>query len=690
MRILNVLSKVVALFALVGMAWGCSSKANSNTPILSESGKHVANWIVNHRASYVSNHSKCYECHGSDLKGGISKVSCFSPQLNGQACHSSGPIGHPAGWRDPALHGAVAKSQPGADSGFSSCQLCHGDDFAGGVANVSCFTVGRSTGSCHVTNGAPVGAPHSPIPWRTYPAATHTDTVDDEAGSNAAACARCHSHGANLRTPIITTYATGNPGCFNSTLCHGPLGHPTGWAQPSNHGAVAKSNLTYCQQCHADNRFGGPGSNPRFNVQLGNLVDATLGNTGCEVCHAPLAAHPRVLQIPAAFGAITPITPIGTPWYLHCKASPSGFDACNRCHGANLDGVGAASGATGCTFCHQIGLPTTLKNCSSCHGASPSGTIYPNIAFAHPSHVGLNVADTCSACHNGIGSVTLDHFLRAKNHTTSRQAGAIVFGAMAQTGGVTPAFDETTLQCTNTYCHGATLVGGTNKSPIWSQKTYLTAAGCGTCHGFPPGNAAHTGFTSSTTCKTCHPHVNATNTGFDDPTRHVNGVIDVSGGAHTFPFPGSVHLSAAGSAPFSGCVTSGCHTNGSVVGTYPVATGTPPDCRGCHTKASPGNSCGSCHGSASSGGRPSGSAFPDVAGAHGNHNSFTCSLCHGSSGTGNASHGPSNRTAHSDANVVIQFTGEAATMIFTRSGLNDGRGTCTGTCHSESHNGRSW
>jgi predicted CxxxxCH...CXXCH cytochrome family protein len=688
MRTWNVFYKGFALIALAAMAWGCNSTANSNAPIMDQSGKHTANWISDHRPAYLTNPNSCKECHGSDLLGGISTVSCFTPQFNGQACHPTGLGGHPAGWRDPALHGAAAKSQPGLDSGFSSCQSCHGTDFAGGVSGVSCFTASRATGPCHVTNGVPVGAPHSPIPWRTYPAPTHTDTVADEAGLNAAVCALCHTHGANLRNPIITTYGTGNPGCFNSTLCHGQMGHPTGWADPNNHGSTAKANMTYCQQCHADNRFGGPGSNPRFNVQLGRLVDAALGNTGCEVCHAPLAAHPRVLQIPAAFGVITTITPTGTPWYLHCKASPSGFDACNRCHGANLDGVGGATGATGCTFCHQSGLPTTLKNCASCHGATPNGTIYPNIAFAHPRHASLNVADKCGECHNGLGSVTLDHFLRARNHTTSRQPGAIVFGAFAQTGGVIPAFSETTLQCTNTYCHGTTLVGGANKSPVWSQTTYLTAAGCGTCHGFPPAITAHTGFTSSTACKTCHTHVNATNTGFDDPTKHVNGEIDVSGSAaHTIPYPGSVHLSAAGSAPFSGCVTSGCHTNGSVTGVYPVAAGTPPDCRGCHTKASPGNSCGSCHGSASTGGRPNGSAFPDVAGRHSTHSGESCSFCHGPNGTGNAGHGPSNRTAHGDANVDIQFTYPGNTINFTRDGT--GHGTCSGNCHGKSHN-ESW
>lgn len=689
MNVPNILAKGMVIMAAAISLWGCS-KANSDAPALDASGKHSADWIAQHRISFVNNQSQCLECHGSDLRGGISRVSCFTPLFGGQACHAGGPSGHPAGWRDPGLHGASAKLQPGFNSGFSGCQSCHGVDFTGGVSGVSCFSASRATGTCHVRDGVPIGAPHSPIPWRTYPEPTHTDTVDDAAGLNAAACARCHTAGANLRTPIITSFVTGKPGCFNSTLCHGVVGHPLGWAQPRNHGSAAKANLAFCQQCHADTPSGGPGSNPRFNVQLGRLADAATGNTGCEVCHAPLAAHPRVLRIPAVFGILTTLTPLGTPWYLHCKASPSGFDACTHCHGANLDGTGAAAGATACTFCHRSGLPNTLKNCTSCHGQPPRGTVYPDIASAHPRHGALNVADICGECHQGLGSITLDHFLRARNHTTSVQPGAVLFGAFSKTGGVSPVYNETNQQCTNTYCHGATIAGGTNKSPRWNDPNYLAAAGCGTCHGFPPANAAHAGVTSSTACKTCHPHINVGNTGFDDLTRHVNGAIEVvSGAAHPFPYPGAVHLSPAGAAPFAGCVTSGCHTNNSAnVRVYPVATGTPPDCRGCHSKASPGNSCGSCHGdataSALTNGRPNGSTFPDVAGRHnspGDHASEPCATCHGTNGTGQTSHGPSNRAAHTFANVDVVIPQ-----------WNAAARTCSGfVCHDKTHDaGDAW
>jgi predicted CxxxxCH...CXXCH cytochrome family protein len=694
------LIKGIALIAAAMILCSCST-ANDDAVELDASGKHQENWFVDHRAAFLSSSSKCSGCHGSDLRGGISRVSCFSPLFNGQTCHAKGPSGHPAGWRDPGLHGATAKSQPGTESGFSSCRNCHGSDFAGGVAGVSCFSASTASGACHVRNSVAVGSPHSPLPWRTYPSPTHTDTVDDAAGSNATVCAFCHTAGRNLRTPIIASYASGTPGCFNSTLCHGVMRHPLGWAQPKNHGETAKSNLAYCQQCHADKPLGGPGSGPRFNVPLGRLSDGA--NTGCEVCHAQLAAHPRVLQIPSVFGVITTLNPVGTPWYLHCKVSPSGFDACTRCHGADLDGRGGVPGATACTFCHRNGIPNTLKNCTSCHGQPPNGTAYPNTASAHASHSALNVSVICGECHLGLGSVTLDHFLRAKTHSSGVQTGAVQFGEFSKTGGLSPVFNEVTLQCSNTYCHGITLAGGANNSPRWDDTAYLAPAGCGTCHGFPPPIPPHIGFTSNTSCKSCHPNVNASNTGFDDPTRHVNGAVDVVSGAapHPFPNPGAVHLVAAGRAPFPGCVVSGCHSNSSVSrGRYPVAVGTPPDCQGCHVKASPGNGCGSCHGnstqSALTNGRPvndlfNTGTFPDVVGRHGTpHGSFACALCHGSSGTGNSGHGPSNRAGHSDADVIIQFTGEAVGMAFTRSGLGNGRGNCSGSCHGKTHNGLVW
>ncbi len=77
----------------------------------------------------------CMQCHGQDLKGGVSGVSCY-------VCHSSIPIysGHPPEsiWMDEEndqFHGEVAEEE-----GISYCQQCHGEDLEGGISGVACTT----------------------------------------------------------------------------------------------------------------------------------------------------------------------------------------------------------------------------------------------------------------------------------------------------------------------------------------------------------------------------------------------------------------------------------------------------------------------------------------------------------------------------------------------------------------------
>lgn len=795
--------------------WGCSN-ANDKNIILDASGKHPANWVSNHsnlfRAlpgaiddSTVAKSSACTECHGSDLKGGVSKVSCFSQGYAAMTCHfhpagyrnsnshgktakssptfSSGfdscrgchgsqyaggflspvscmsaastadpafachgtgaphaknwatsatsdhstsdpnnaaacyqchaggqhltnlpaplpqPSGtppgcfnntlchsglHPTGWINPAQHGAMAKSQPGIDLGFNSCQKCHGTDFKGGSSGVSCFSASSPNGSCHLRNGVPVSAPHAALPWHAgSPNPTHTSTVDDTQGLNAAVCSQCHLRGANLRTPIITSYAGGTPGCFNSTLCHGAIGHPAGWADPAQHGATAKANLTFCQTCHSNNPSGGPGSNPRFNAVLGRLT------AGCETCHLANTAHPPVMQIPAAFGITSP-DPLGTPWFRHRTAT--NFDACNRCHGANLEGgVGPR-----CQNCHVAASPLTTINspdpCSSCHSRPPSGTVYPNINSAHSNHLIINVAagSLCNECHLGFGSGTLLHFTKASLQPTP-QVASMAFGTLSKTGGLVPAYNSANQQCTNTYCHGNAMPGGditgTNRSPIWSAAVYppvLSAAFCGKCHGFPPaaasGHPAVTvpaGFPGTvaigTTCS-CHSNINQSGNSyaniFINKALHINGTLETPATGHAFPYPGATHRIVP---DINTCGV--CHNLITATGAYPVAAGTAPNCAGCHI-GWPSTACSGCHGDVS--GRPNGASFPNRAGQHNNgkHN-YACTVCHPFT-NGDVRHGWSNR----QKSTAAQIGG----TILSNNNWNPVGNSCTPTCHGS----KSW
>ena len=196
-------SLIIQLLFLIALA-GCTSSPNSQSVINPDTGKHSADWITVHPDHYIADAAQCKECHGVDLKGGITGVSCFSADFNGVGCHALGPAGHPANWAVPAQHGTAAKGAPTRIpiAGFSICQLCHGADFLGGSVSISCQ-------SCHTS------APH-PTAWLPTSAYKHntTDTM------NAAVCANCHTGGNNSPLPPPPAPSVGTPiGCFNNTLC---------------------------------------------------------------------------------------------------------------------------------------------------------------------------------------------------------------------------------------------------------------------------------------------------------------------------------------------------------------------------------------------------------------------------------------------------------------------------------------
>jgi hypothetical protein len=201
--------------ALALLAWGCSGKAGVATPYSPVTGQHPADWLQVHYTEYIKNPNQCRTCHGSTTDptqaGGISKVSCFS-------CHTSGLVIHPlSGWSASTQHGRLgaqlAPVDTGAGSvpvmaGFAHCQKCHGSDFSGGIANVSCF-------SCHQTTAAP----HPPKPWLSTAAGTVSHSVTDQ--GNAAVCYGCHKNGANFTGTLVNPAPPNTaPGCFNATMCH--------------------------------------------------------------------------------------------------------------------------------------------------------------------------------------------------------------------------------------------------------------------------------------------------------------------------------------------------------------------------------------------------------------------------------------------------------------------------------------
>jgi hypothetical protein len=425
----------IALVALAVVLWGCG-KANDAAPTIDRNGRHPAGWAIaitggQHPDSYLISPDQCKECHGKDLKGGISKVSCFSANFAGIACHPNGPSGHPADWAIPDSHGAAAKAAAGGSNGFARCEFCHGNDFSGGSANVSCFT-------CHGVN-----APHSPKPWRS---STRTHVSTDP--SNAPACALCHTAGANL-SPVFqqASYATGAPGCFNNTLCHGQVGHPTGWASPSQHGASAKgtlipasaqNNLAYCQGCHGSNFRGAaaavscfschttaPHSPAPWRIAAGSTsttkhTDTIATNAAtCALCHLNNQRLTTPQPVPANVtpGCFTNTLCHGATGHAN---DPQPWNAFTN-HGARAkQPPGGTSGLSLCRNCHGDGsvqFPlfrggvalTSCMNTLGCHGLTVSAP-HPARPWrgttVNHSNTDTGNATICAICHTGGANST--------------------------------------------------------------------------------------------------------------------------------------------------------------------------------------------------------------------------------------------------------------------------------------------
>jgi len=113
--------------ALLVVSCGTS---NPNAVFDADTKSHPADWLpARHMTSAQANSATCEECHGADLSGGISQVSCTT-------CHLGGALSvHPATWAGDAiltLHGQYVVD----NNSTLACAnaFCHGTALEG-VAN---------------------------------------------------------------------------------------------------------------------------------------------------------------------------------------------------------------------------------------------------------------------------------------------------------------------------------------------------------------------------------------------------------------------------------------------------------------------------------------------------------------------------------------------------------------------------
>jgi predicted CxxxxCH...CXXCH cytochrome family protein len=389
-----------------------------------------------------------------------------------------------------------------------------------------------------------------------------------------AACGGCH--GVPPSTPS-------HQGAGDCAICHLPTAGPNlTIANRTTHvdGVLQVTSLD-CTTCHGDMTSSAPPldllggtdpTDPEVGAHRAHLSGGSFSAAvPCSSCHlVPIDSNdPGHLDTPApaeiafsgrassalAAPVFDPAARRCSDTYCHGAASTLGTDpepiwnaaqpaACGSCHG--LPPGGSHPQLDACEVCHApvAGANQTIANrmrhvdgvvdvddnlaCEACHGspASPAPpmdlaglAVSPRVG-AHQVHLSgtpRSLAVPCSECHVPVSPTNLD---QAGHYDTDRPA-EVIFGALARTAGANPS--RAGGNCNNTYCHGSTLLGGTETSPAWTAG----AQACSACHGMPPPDANHGGGTA-TQCEGCHPDTVGPGQAIVDRTKHVNGVIDTS------------------------------------------------------------------------------------------------------------------------------------------------------------------
>ena len=336
---------------------------------------------------------------------------------------------------------------------------------------------------------------------------------------------------------------------------------------------------------------------------------------------------------------------------FHGKPGHRDDPACFTCHAKAPPATGTAFT---CAKCHtNVASGDWRTACNACHGSptsdGPPRDLLGNTATsfvgvgAHQSHLqgthGVAAPLDCTACHPkptaALMAPHLDGRVEVTGYTGSDPA---LLAAVLD-----PGWNRAIPSCTTSYCHGATLGGGTAVQPVWTRVDGSQVA-CGSCHGLPPpGHMTVPPPVTAASCAACHPATVKTDGAIDAAGgKHVNGTVETEGirghgaGWHVPGDPAS-HGRVAVEDGLDSCFR--CHS-AKEPSTNGIRT-----CASCHDALAGGGdwttSCVGCHGSGTSSAPPKdvhgNTATTAIGvGAHRSHveatsgiaQKYDCSVCH--------------------------------------------------------------
>jgi len=410
-------------------------------------------------------------CHGATLTGGQATTPVWTQVDGTQAqctsCHGDPPppphpqvdqcqVCHPLTVQDDGTIDVLGGHHIDGvvDAPSNACNACHGDDT--GMAPPRAVLGGTST------TEVGVGA--------------HRSHLQDGALRAAVACTECHKLPGSVDAPGHVDTA------LPAELTWGPLA-TAGGAAPAWDEGQATCSATYC---HGATLTGGTHNTPTW-TKVG------AGEAACGACHGapPPLPHPQASDCA-----------------LCHPGTVSADGTIDVAGGQHIDGTLQAPALT-CTACHGTEGQNPAPPRSTT-GLTDTGEVAVGAHQAHLQDGPLRQAVACSECH--VVPATVD----APGHADDGAPAEITWGPLAGADGAQGAWDRDSATCSNVYCHGATLEGGTNTTPSWVTLDGTQAA-CGTCHGAPPA-LPHP---ARTDCATCHPG-----------TVLPDGTVDVAGGQH--------------------------------------------------------------------------------------------------------------------------------------------------------------
>ena len=423
------LSKALLLFPIIIFSLnGCTESIEDGLPVSESTPSyyHSTGWKDDpqHASDYSTNPQNCKACHGDDLEGGASGISCAD-------CHH--------GWS--GSHGDAFNENP------DSCKPCHGDSITSCADCHHSETIGFDCAHCHVdiagpyTNSAhgntiygvnrlgtgyatgdcthchdlsdPIASENELILFAPYSSASQTDNF----------CFQCHSEAGSVQDPPFANYNYSYMASGDSTItCPDDILEAFSFIDESG---------SSVSNCGSD--YGTSHKLTDIKTFINGKWGYTADSNPCTACHNP---HPAQRDLHTAGNRGSPVslpsdhTDTST-WELwgdndsermeqYATSQGGIYQAPNALSGYEPDGSDTTDGSnltdyvTFCTDCHNnsniiysnvLGRDLyTIDWGTEKHGSGVAGDCGPRLRLPYVEGQCGSYVLACTDCHEPHGS----------------------------------------------------------------------------------------------------------------------------------------------------------------------------------------------------------------------------------------------------------------------------------------------